>query len=131
MTRFPPLLVALAACIMIAACASQPGRRLAARSMSARQCFTPREVFSFGATKDRNVDVQVGASRYFRLELGGGCPDINWARGIAIRTTGGGLFICEGYDAELIVPDPAGTQRCPVSAVHQISRQQYFAERRY
>ena len=119
------------ACTTITACVGQPGRGTTARATGTPQCFSPREVFSFTGTRDRNVDVQVGTKRYFRLDLGGGCPDINWARGIAIRTTGGGLFICEGYDAELIMPDPAGTQRCPVSAVRAITKEQYLADRKY
>ena len=131
MKRFPLLLPALMACTTITACVGQPGRGTTARATGTPQCFSPREVFSFTGTRDRNVDVQVGTKRYFRLDLGGGCPDINWARGIAIRTTGGGLFICEGYDAELIMPDPAGTQRCPVSAVRAITKDQYLADRKY
>ena len=130
MDRFPLLLIASAAA-MLSACAEQAGRTPAAHAAGARQCFSALEVNSFTGTKDRNVDVLVGVKRYYRLDLGGGCPDINWARGIALRTTNGGLFICEGYDAELIVPDPSGTQRCPVAGVHPITREQYLADRRY
>lgn len=129
MNRFPLLLTALIA--TLPGCAAQPSRTAAARPAGTRQCFSAREANSFTGTKDRNVDIRVGASRYYRLDLGGGCPDINWARGIALRTTGGGLFICEGYDAEIIMPDPTGTQRCPVSGVHPITKQQYYADQKY
>ena len=130
MNRFPLLLTTLTIAT-IPGCTAQPSRTAAARPASTRQCFSAREVNSFTGTKDRNVDIRVGASRYYRLDLGGGCPDINWARGIALRTTGGGLFICEGYDAEIIMPDPAGTQRCPVAGVHPITREQFFADQKY
>jgi hypothetical protein len=127
MNRFSVLLL-LTACFGIASCAVQPGQSTSAQAMGTRQCFTPREVSGFTGTVDRNADIKVGASRYFRLELGGGCPDIDWSQRIGIRARSGGNFICEGYDAELIVPDPTRTQVCPVSAIHAISRDQYLAD---
>ena len=113
----------------IAGCAAQPGQGPAAQAMGTRQCFTPREVSGFTGTVDRNADIKVGTSRYFRLELGGGCPDINWSLRVGLRPLpGSGSFICEGYDAELIVPDPTRTQVCPVSAIRPISREQYLSD---
>jgi len=126
MNRFSPLL--LIACAGIAGCAPQPGQGGTAQSTGTRQCFTPREVSGFTGTVDRNADIKVGTSRYYRLELGGGCPDIDWSQRIGIRARGGGSFICEGYDAELIVPDPSRTQVCPVSAIRAITREQYLAD---
>ena len=128
MNRFSPLLLPLISCLAVAGCAAQPGHGAVAQATGARQCFTPREVSGFTGTVDRNADIKVGATRYFRLELGGGCPDIDWSQRVGIRATGGGNFICEGYDAELIVPDPTRTQVCPVSAIHAISREQYLAD---
>jgi hypothetical protein len=130
MSRSSALVIVSLACAAIAACATQPAGTATAQGQSGRQCFLPSEVNSFEATKDGNVDIRVGASRYFRLNLGGGCSNlVNFATGVGIRTTGGGSFVCEGYDAELIVPDPSGTQRCPVAAVHAISKDQYAADR--
>ncbi len=128
MSRFSPLFLLFIGCTGIAGCAAQPGQGAAVHAMGTRQCFTPREVSGFTGTVDRNADIKVGTSRYFRLELGGGCPDIDWSQRIGIRARGGGTFICEGYDAELIVPDPTRTQVCPVSAIHAISREQYLAD---
>lgn len=80
---------------------------------------------------DSAVAIQVGANRFYHLELSGYCPNVDRARGIAIRTTGGSSWICSGLDAELIVPDPlTGPQRCFVTAVRPISRAQYLAARR-
>jgi uncharacterized protein DUF6491 len=127
MNRFSSLLI-LIGCIGIAGCAAQPGQGATTQSTSGRQCFTPREVSSFTGTVDRNADIKVGTSRFFRLELAGGCPDVDLSQRIGIRARGGGTFICEGFDAELIVPDTSGTQTCAVSAIHAISREQYFAD---
>jgi hypothetical protein len=128
MNRFSPLLLLLIGFTGVASCAAQPRQGTTSQTTGARQCFTPREVSGFTGTVDRNADIKVGTSRYFRLELGGGCPDIDWSQRIGIRARGGGNFICEGYDAELIVPDPTRTQVCPVSAIHAISREQYLAD---
>ena len=111
-------------------CAGQQTSSSSAQA-SGRQCFLPSEVNSFNATKDGNVDIKVGSSRYYHLTLGGGCPtNINFATRVGIRATGGGSFVCEAMDAELIVPDPSGTERCPITAVHSISKDQYLANRK-
>jgi hypothetical protein len=93
-----------------------------------RQCFLANQVNSFTPSKAGFVDVRAGASRYFRLDLGGGCPNVDWSMRVGIRSVGGGSWICEGYDAELIVPDPSGAERCPVSKVISISKAQYLAD---
>ena len=50
---------------------------------------------------------------------------------IGIRSTGGSDFICNGYDAEFVVPDPSGTQRCPIAIASRRSRvEQYNAATR-
>lgn len=131
MFKSSTLIVALAGCTFLAGCAAQAPGTSAAQARSGGQCFRPAEVNSFEATKDGNVNIRVGASRYFRLDLGGGCSNlVNFATGVGIRATGGGSFVCEGYDAELIVPDPSGTQRCPISSVRPITEDQYRADRR-
>jgi Family of unknown function (DUF6491) len=131
MIRPSALVLSLIACTALTGCAGQSAGTPPTQARGAGQCFTPNQVNSFNATKDGNVDVQVGASRYYHLTLGGGCPNnINFATSVGIRSTGGGSFVCEGLDAELIVPDPSGTQRCPITAVHAISKDQYLANRK-
>jgi hypothetical protein len=124
------LVIVLIGCGTLAGCTSQPANTATGPGPTGKQCFLPSEVNSFEATKDGNVNVRVSASRYYRLDLGGGCSNlVDFATGVGIRATGGGSFVCEGYDAELIVPDPSGTQRCPIAAVHAISKDQYAADR--
>jgi hypothetical protein len=53
---------------------------------------------------------------------------VNWTTKVGIRSVGGGSWVCEGFDSELVVPDPGmGLQRCPIRAVTQISKEQYLA----
>lgn len=110
-----------------ASCAAPPAGTPAAARANGSQCFLAREVNSFSPGKSGFVDVRAGATRYFRLDLGGGCPEVNWSTSVAVRAVGGGSFICQGYDAELIVPDPSGTQHCPISRITPITKEQFLA----
>jgi hypothetical protein len=134
-SRSSTVVAILIGCSVLAGCAAQSGGtstpKSTATSASGRQCFTPGEVNSYTATKDGNVDVKVGANRYYHLTLGGGCPNVDWSQRVGIRATGGSSFICEGLDAELIVPDPSiAQQRCPVTDIHAITREQFLADQK-
>lgn len=114
-----------------AACAMQgPSAQAAAAAPTpARQCFLARQVNGYSPVSDDVVDVQVGANRYYRLELAGTCPNSAWSHRVALRTTGGGSWICQGLDAEIIVPDPAGAQRCLVTEIRPITKADWIAGR--
>jgi hypothetical protein len=93
-----------------------------ARSMhgAGRQCFLPSQVNGFHSVDDDTVHVNVGARSVFELEVVG-CPDVDWAQTVGIRSTGGGSWVCQGHDAELILPGPIGQQRCLVTGVRQLA----------
>ena len=114
----------------LAGCAAPPAANPAMVQRTGGQCFLANQVNSFTPTKAGFVDVRAGASRYFRLDLGGGCPNVDWSTRVGIQTVGGGSWICEGYDAELIVPEPGIGGRCPISRVSAISKAQYLADQR-
>jgi hypothetical protein len=59
------------------------------------------------------------------------CPNVNWATGVALVSRGGTSFICQGLDADLVVPNPGlGPQRCLVSGVRRLSDAEVQALRR-
>jgi hypothetical protein len=122
--------IALGAATALGGCSTQQPPAAGQAAASNAQCFLPSQVNGWAPSGNGYVDVQVGANRYYRLALGGGCPNVNWNTSVGIRSTGGGSFICQGYDAELIVPDPQGTQRCPISSITPISRDQYYASKK-
>ena len=103
----------------LAACAAY--QRQLPPSAANRQCFRAADVNSFWGATDDSVLVRVGVSAVYRLELSGLCHDIDWANRIALQSTGGSSWICQGLDAEIIVPSPIGTQRCLVTAIHKLS----------
>ncbi len=115
----------------LAGCAQQPASAPATAASGARDCFSARSVNGFTPRDDDTVDVQVGARRYYRLELAGVCPNVNWATGVALVSRGGTSFICQGLDADLVVPNPGlGPHRCLVSSVRRLSDAEVQALRR-
>jgi len=116
--------LALASSIILAACSAQPPgapSTAASAQSSGRQCFLAREVNSFSPGPDGGfVDVKAGATRWFRLELGGGCPNAKWLTRISLQSAGR-PWICEGGDAELTGFDPSNAQRCLVIRVRPLT----------
>ena len=130
MTRSAAILLL---CVGLAGCAQQPGYGgpAAAAATSSRQCFNARQASGFTAHGDRTVDVQVGVRRYYRLELFGPCPHVNWSNRVALVSRGSS-WICQGLDAELIVNDPGlGPQRCMARTVRPLSDAEARALRYY
>ena len=129
MIKSATALLVLAEAALLGACTSQPPPNPASARSTGRQCFLGSQVNGFGNATDTAVDVWVGAGRYYRLDLIGPCHDINWSTGLVLRTIGGGDWICQGADAEIIVPGPVGG-RCLVSGVHPITKEQWNARQR-
>jgi hypothetical protein len=120
------MLLALTGAALLGSCAQQAAPR-GASARGVGQCFLASRVKGFGHATDASVDVQVGANRYYRLGLLGPCNDINWSTRLVLRTlTGASDWICDGADAEIIVPGRIGG-RCLVTAVHPIGREQWNA----
>lgn len=124
------LVIAAGAAACVAA-GPQQGQRQLARS-DGRQCFYSSQVNGFNPVDRDTVHVTVGANAVYELTTFGYCPDINWSQRIAIRSTAGSNWICQGYDAELLVPSLPrdGTlDRCPVNSVRRLSPQEVQAWR--
>jgi len=123
MPNFPTRIATLSLIALAAgACTARDGADMAAAQAGDRQCFLPRQVSGFSSVDDETVHVTVGANNVYALEVVGVCPDIDWSQRIGIRARGGGsTWVCQGLDAEIIVPSPSGTQTCPVTAVRRLS----------
>jgi hypothetical protein len=124
------ILIATAA-IAVTGCSAQPAAPALAAAHSGRQCFLARQVNGYTSVSDQIVDVKVAANRYFRLSLDGSCPQADFSRRVILRTTGGSDWICQGLDAEIIVPFAGGPQRCLVRDVQPISKAAWLADRRH
>lgn len=100
------------------------------QSRPARDCFSARSVSGFSPAGRDAVNARVGANRHYRLTLGGYCPDVDWSLRIGLQTRSGSSFICAGYDAEILVQDSTGLQRCSVIDVRRLSPEEIEAARR-
>ena len=123
-------LFAIAACLgLVTACtaANQPPRAQAARAGA--QCFLASQVNGFHGVDRDTVHVTVGPRTVYELELFGTCLNVDWSQQIGIRSTGGSSWVCQGFDAELLVPSPIGVQRCAVSSVRRLTPQEVQAAR--
>lgn len=113
--------ISVSAAILVAACTASPPGQAQNAANSGRRCFLPQQVNGFDALDRDTVLVTVGVRTTYQLDILGTCPEIDWSNRIGIRSTGGGSWICEGLDAELLVPSTTGLERCPVLGVTQLS----------
>src|SRR5688572_16885261 len=109
--------LALAAALSLSATTTAPA--LAKSPKAERNCFWTNSVSSFSAVDDKTVNIRVGVKDYYRLDLMGGCPDIDWNTAIALESRGSS-YICTGLDATVISPSPIGPRRCPVQSIHKL-----------
>ena len=114
-------LIAGAAAIGSCSTSNSPGTEAAS---GGRQCFNAMSVNGFNAVDDDTVIITTGANRQWKLDIVGACPNIDWTQRIGLRTTSGSSFVCESMDAELLVPSPTGTQRCPVVGIQRLTAEQ-------
>ncbi len=118
----------LLAALAPAGCAPPPGANSA--SETGRSCFWGSQVSGFSDAGADKALVRIGTRETWELTLSGGCPDVDWAMRIGIRSRGGDR-ICTGADAELLVPGASGTglQRCLVRSVRKLSPEEAAAAR--
>ena len=124
MTRSALVLLLPLGAAAIAACAQQAASAPAPSpaASSSRECFNARNISSVKAQGESTIDIQAGVRRYYRLQIAGVCTNVNWARKVAVVTRGGSSWICQGFDADLVIDDPGtGPQRCLVSSVRRLS----------
>lgn len=93
-------------------------------------CFWASQVTGFSDAGPDRALVRLGFRETWELTLSPGCPDVNFALKIGIRSRGGER-ICTGRPAELLVPDAAesGFQRCLVRSIRKLTRAEAAAAR--
>ncbi|MGK6354802.1 DUF6491 family protein [Sphingomonas sp. DT-207] len=118
----------LLAALAPAGCAAPPTANTAPQS--GRSCFWGSQVSGFSDAGADKALVRIGTRETWELTLSGGCPDVDWAMRIGIRSRGGDR-ICTGVDAELLVPGASGSgfQRCLVRGVRKLSPEEAAAAR--
>jgi hypothetical protein len=129
--RLLPFIIPAIGGILVISWSAVSGPADAIAERPAPRCFLAASVNGFTPRGDDAVDVQVGASRHYRLTLASACPDVNWSIRLGLRTLGGSSWICQGADAEIVVASPNGQQRCLVSDVRALTPAEVAAGRRH
>lgn len=95
-----------------------------------RECFWGSQVTGFGDAGPDRAILNIGQRESWELTLAPGCPDVNWALNIGIRSRGGER-ICPGRPADLFVPNASGSgfRRCLVQNVRKLSPEEAAAAR--
>ena len=90
----------------------------AAPTQPAPNCFYGKEADSFAAQGEKVVNIRVGVSRYYRLDLFSPCLDIDFAQTIAMSSRPSD-WICTGSanNVEILTRSAAGRQRCLVTKI--------------
>lgn len=101
---------------VLAADAAKPSKMPPAQ----RSCFRADDVSGFNVVDDKTVDVSINAKTVYRLTLFSRSPDIDWTQRIGVRARSG-AWICQGMDAEIIVPGAIGPTTFPVTDVRKLS----------
>jgi hypothetical protein len=97
---------------------------------SDRECFWGSQVTGFGDAGPDRAILNIGQRESWELTLAPGCPDVNWALNIGVRSRGGDR-ICPGRPADLFVPNASGSgfRRCLVQNVRKLSPEEAAAAR--
>lgn len=106
--------------VPLGACMAAPN--MAAAPQGSRACFWASQVTSFSDAGPDRALLKIGQRETWELTLSPGCPDVDWAMRIGIRSRGGER-ICSGANAELLVPNASGSgvRRCLVSNVRKLT----------
>lgn len=92
-----------------------------------RECFYSGNIRGFSAVDDETLNLQVGGrDDIFQVKLFHPSNDLKFASRIALIGRSGS-YICSNYDATLVVPGPAGSQRTPVTSIRRLAPQEVAA----
>jgi len=127
-----PIALAAAAALALAAggaapAADKPADTAAAPGKAPNQCFHASMIDGFAAPDEDNLYVRVGRDVY-HFTMFSHCLDLDWNQRIALRSRGGGNFICNALDVDVVNHATGlGRQRCAVSSMEKLTPAQIAA----
>jgi len=91
-------------------------------------CFWARNVNGFNAPDEKTVYIRVGVSEIYRLDLMYDCTGLTFRQDIGLeREPSGDAFICNPMQATVVYRDGGIPQRCPVTAIHKLTKDEASA----
>lgn len=109
-------------CVLLTAMLATAAAPAATAPKAPQQCFWASQVSGFSDAGPSRALIRIGAREMWELTLSPGCPHVDWAMRIGIRSRTGER-ICPGRPAELLVPNASesGFQRCLVRSIRKLS----------
>ncbi len=111
--------------LVLAGCAADR----ASPDRAAGACFWPSQVTGFSDAGPQKAVLRAGSQQMWELTLQNGCPDVDWALSIGIRSRGG-QQVCPGRPAELVVPEVSGRggRTCLVTNIRPLSPEEVLLQ---
>lgn len=115
----------------IAGCAETSDPNSAGSQGAARtapRCFHASNARNFRSVNSTTVHVRVGRQDFYRLDLLGPCPDLDFSLRMGLQTRGSSQ-ICSGsaLGTNIVVRGARGPVRCPVRMVTALTPEQVAA----
>jgi hypothetical protein len=87
------------------------------------KCFQASSLLNFKIVDDRIIDLELDNGDVYRADLYGSCVGLEGAMRIGLRGRGGAGWICQGAEAEILMPQsPVGPQSCPARNLQKLSK---------
>jgi hypothetical protein len=97
--------IAITAAVLLGAAVTSSAATPPAKAAAARQCFRQRDITSWRAVGDSQVNLQVNYRDVYRLDLNGRCTQLDSAfETLAVKSVGAGDEVCSGLQLDVIVP---------------------------
>ena len=115
--------IAICAALLMGAAVTSSAATPPAKAAAARQCFRQRDITSWRAVGDSQVNLQVNYRDVYRLDLNGRCTPLNSAfETIGVKSVGAGDEICSGLQLDVIVPESGRLSfPCPVQRMTKLT----------
>ncbi|UAL10038.1 DUF6491 family protein [Caulobacter segnis] len=120
--------VALGAMLLAGPVLASEASKQAKMPPAQRSCFRAGDVSGFNVVDDKTVDVSINSKTVYRLTLFSRSPDIDWTQRIGIKARGSS-WICQGLDAEIIVPGSIGPTTYPVTEVRKLTPEEIASKK--
>jgi hypothetical protein len=118
-----PVSIAVAGAALVAACTAygQPAPGATTAAYGGRQCFYAANISGYRKGPGDTVIINTNSRDYYEFRTQPYCANrIDWENRIALRSRTGS-FICNGYDAEIYVPEAVGAAYCPLYDMRKLT----------
>ena len=115
----------------IAGCAETSDPESAGSQGAARtapRCFSASNARNFRQVDSRTVHLRVGRRDFYRIDLLGPCPNLDFSLRVGFQTSGSSL-VCTGTAVgnSLVVRGARGPERCPIRSITAMTPEEVAA----